>query len=110
MAATRAIELDHNSYRSHQVLNQIYLFADEDHAQSLASITKALEVNPNKADLMSRKAMVIGFMDKDAEAIEWIEKGMRHNPLHPAWYEWISAFVYAVAGKNERPLSTAKRR
>ena len=82
-AATRAIELDNNSYLSHQVLSLIYLYADKDHAQALASISKALKINPNAADLMIRMGTLLGFMNRDAEAIEWVEKAMLQNPLHP---------------------------
>ncbi|MCP5082559.1 MAG: hypothetical protein GY948_12790 [Alphaproteobacteria bacterium] len=108
-AATRAIELDNNSYRSHQVLSLIYLYADKDHAQALASITKALNINPNEADLMIRMGTLLGFMNRDVEAIEWIEQAMLQNPLHPAWYEWNAGFVYAVAGKNERAIIESKK-
>lgn len=108
-AATRAIELDNNSYLSHQVLSLIYLYADKDHAQALASITKALKVNPNEADLMIRMGTLLGFMNRDAEAILWVEKAMLQNPLHPAWYEWNAGFVYAVAGDSERAIVASKK-
>lgn len=108
-AATRAIELDNNSYLSHQVLSLIYLYADKDHTQALASMTKALKINPNDADLMVRMSAILGFMNRDAEAIEWVEKAMRQNPFHPAWYEWIAGFVYAVAGDNDRAIIESKK-
>ncbi len=108
-AATRAIELDNNSYLSHQVLSLIYLYADKDHVQALASMTKALKINPNEADLMIRMGTLLGFMNRDAEAIEWVEKAMIQNPLHPAWYEWNAGFVYAVAGDNERAIIESKK-
>ena len=108
-AATRAISLDANSYQAHQVLSMIYLYADKDHALALASITKALEINPNEADLMVRYSTLLGFMDRDSEAIEWSEKAMRQHPLHPVWYHWNAAFVYAVAHKNERAIVESKK-
>ena len=108
-AATRALSLDANSYQAHQVLSMIYLYADKDHAQALASITKALDINPNEADLMVRYSTLLGFMDRDEEAIEWSEKAMRQNPLHPVWYHWNAAFVYAVAHKNERAIVESKK-
>ncbi len=108
-AATRAISLDSNSYQAHQVLSMIYLYADKDHAQALAAITKALEINPNEADLMVRYSTLLGFMDRDDEAVEWSEKAMRQNPLHPVWYHWNAAFVYAVAHKDESAIVEAKK-
>ena len=107
--AANAIDLDSNSYTSHQVLSLIYLYADKDHAQALAAITKALEINPNEADLMVRRATLLGFMDKDDEAIAWMEKAMRQNPFHPVFYHWNAAFVYAVAYKNERAIVESKK-
>lgn len=108
-AAARAIELDTNSYTSHQVLSMIYLYADKDHVQALAAITKALEINPNEADLMVRRATLLGFMDRDDEAIAWMEKAVNQNPLHPVFYHWNAAFVYAVAHKNERAIVEGKK-
>lgn len=108
-AATQAISLDSNSCQAHQVLSMIYLYADKDHAQALASITRALDINPNEADLMVRYSTLLGFMDRDDEAIEWSEKAMRQNPLHPVWYHWNAAFVYAVAHKDERAIVESKK-
>ena len=58
---------------------------------------------------MVRKAALLGFMNRDEEAIEWVQKAMRQNPHHPAWYEWIAGFVYAVAGENERAVLESKK-
>ena len=46
---------------------------------------------------------------RDEEAIEWSEKAMRQNPLHPVWYHWNAAFVYAVAHQNERAIVESKK-
>ena len=106
---SRAIELNNNSAKSHHTLSKIYLYADRDHELALASISRALKINPNDADLMVQMAQTLGFMNRDADAIEWIEKAMRQNPLHPAWYEWNSGFVYAMAGDFERSILESKK-
>ncbi len=109
VSAAHAIELDNNSYQAYHVLSQIDLYADHDHAQALASLTKALEINPNEADLMVRMATLLGFMNRDDEAILWIEKAFRQNPLHPIWYHWNSAFVYVVADEDEKGIVASKK-
>lgn len=107
-AATRAIELNNNSAASRDTLAKIYLYADLDHYLALATISKALEINPNDADLMVQMAQTLAFMDHDQEAIEWIEKAKRQNPLHPAWYEWNAGFIYAMAGDYDRAILESK--
>lgn len=70
-----AIELD-EALRLARVsaARAIELYTDQDHVQALANMTKAIEINPNEADLMVRNATLLGFMNRDAEAIAWIEK------------------------------------
>jgi TolB-like protein/DNA-binding winged helix-turn-helix (wHTH) protein len=108
-SAAQAIQLDNNSYRAFHVQSQIDLYADQDHAQSLANLTTALKINPNDADLMVRMATLLGFMNRDAEALEWIDKAVRQNPLHPVWYHWNAAFVFAVANEDERAIIASKK-
>ena len=108
-SAARAIELDNNSYPAYHVLSQISLYADQDHAQALANLTRALEINPNEADLMVRMATLLGFMNRDKEAIRWIRKAYRQNPLHPVWYHWNSGFVHVVADEDEKGIVASKK-
>ena len=108
-SAARALELDNNSYEAYHSLSQIDLYADQDHVQALANLTKALQINPNDADLMVRMATLLGFMNRDGEALEWIDKAMRQNPLHPVWYHWNAAFVFEVAGEHERAIVASKK-
>ncbi|KMW59091.1 Adenylate cyclase [Candidatus Rhodobacter oscarellae] len=108
-SAARALDLDNNSYQAYHALSQIDLYADQDHVQALANLTKALQINPNDADLMVRLATLLGFMNRDAEALGWIDRAMRQNPLHPVWYHWNAAFVYEVAGEHERAIVASKK-
>ena len=108
-SAARAIELDNNSSEAYHTLSQINLYADRDHVQALANLTTALQINPNDADLMVRMSTLLGFMNRDGEALEWIAKAMRQNPLHPVWYQWNAAFVYEVAGEHEKAIVASKK-
>lgn len=108
-AGTRAIELNNNSAESRLTLAKIYLYADLDHELALATISKALEINPNDADLMVQMAQTLAFMGRGSEAVTWIEKAMHQNPLHPAWYNWNAGFVYAKAGAHERAILESKK-
>jgi len=109
LSATKAIDLDNNSYQAYLELSQIDLYADQDHVQALANLIKALTINPNDADIMVQMATLMGFMNRDDEALQWVEKFYRQNPLHPIWYHWNAAFVYAVAGKNEEAIVASKK-
>ena len=97
------------SYRAFHAQSQIDLFADQDHAQALANLATALWITPNDEGLMVRMATVLGFMNRDAEALEWTDKAVRQNPLHPVWHHWKGAFVFAVVGEDERAIIASKK-
>ncbi len=108
-AGTRAIEVNNNSAESRLTLAKIYLYVDLDHELALETMFKALETNPNDADLMVQLAQTLAFMGRGDEAIIWIEKAMRQNPLHPAWYNWNAGFVYGKAGAHDRAILESKK-
>ncbi|MBG6158016.1 TolB-like protein/DNA-binding winged helix-turn-helix (wHTH) protein [Labrenzia sp. EL_159] len=108
-SAARAIALDNSSYQAYHALSQIDLYADQDHTQALANLAKGLEINPNDADMMVRMATLLGFMNRDKEALDWIERAVRQNPYHPVWYHWNAAFVLEVAGEHEKAIVASKK-
>ncbi|MEP1208438.1 MAG: winged helix-turn-helix domain-containing protein [Rhizobiaceae bacterium] len=108
-SASQALDLDNNSYEAYHALSQIDLYADQDHVQALANLTKALEINPNDADLMVRMATLLGFMNRDMQALQWIDKAFLQNPLHPVWYHWNAAFVFEVADEHEKAIVASKK-
>lgn len=107
--AAHALSLDDLSYEAYKTLATIQLYADEDHAAAYASLSRALQINPNHADIMVQMATLLTFMDRDVEAMQWIEKAYHHNPLYPAWYDWNASFVYTVTGQHDRGNVAAKK-
>ncbi len=107
--AADALSLNDLSYEAYKTLATIQLYADEDHAAAYESLSRALQINPNHADIMVQMATLLTFMDRDDEANQWIEKAYHHNPFYPAWYDWNASFVYTVTGQYDRGNSTAKK-
>jgi len=108
-AALKAMSLDPNDYRSHWALGQIALVGDQDHDFALAEYERAIALNPNQADVIAMMAVVRTNMGRDEEAVAWIEKAMRLNPRHPAWYDWNASFAYLMARDYEEAIIAAKK-
>ena len=108
-AARKAIDLDQQDYRSHFALGTLSLFADQDHDLALAEYQKAIELNPNQADVLAMMTILTAFMGRAEEAVDWIEKAKRLNPLHPVWYDWNGSFGYYMARDYNNALIGAKK-
>jgi TolB-like protein/class 3 adenylate cyclase len=108
-AAHKAIALDQQDYRSHWALGTLYLYADQDHDLALAEYEKAISLCPNQADVLAMMSLVTAFMGRTEEAVDWIEKAKRLNPLHPVWYDWNGSFTYYMAREYENALIAAKK-
>ena len=108
-AAKTAVTLDQQDYRSHFALGNIYLWADRDHDLALAEFQRAIELNPNQADMMSMMSLFLAFMGQIDEAVNWSEKAKRLNPHHPIWYDWNGSFAHYMARDYDKALLGAKK-
>jgi class 3 adenylate cyclase/TolB-like protein/Tfp pilus assembly protein PilF len=106
--AEKALELDYHDYRSHWAMGTLYLFADRDHELALAEYEKAIAANPNRANLLAMMSLLMSFMGLGEEAVAWIKKANRLNPLHPPWYEWNAALAYYMMSDYDAALLAAK--
>jgi TolB-like protein len=107
--AREAIELDQQDYRSHWAFGTLYLFADQDHDLAVAEYDKAIALSPNQADLLAMMSLLMFFMGRATEAVDWIEKAKRLNPYHPVWYDWNSAAAYLMARDYGKALLAIKK-
>jgi adenylate cyclase len=105
----KALELDSASSRAHFVSGALYLFDARDHALALAEFERSSSLNPNSADRMAWMSLLNSFMGKSEEAVEWIEKAKRHNPFHPAWYDWNASLAYYMARDYDKAVVAGKQ-
>lgn len=108
-AAQKAVTLDQQDYRSHFALGNIYIWADQDHDLAVAEFEKAIELNPNQADMMSMMSLILVFAGRPEEAVDWTKRAMRLNPHHPVWYDWNASLAYYMTRDYDQALLGAKK-
>ena len=100
-AAERAVKLDPQDADAHAALAW-RLGVTGDFAQSEIEFERALELNPNSADILTFYAALAGAFSGDPEkAVEVAERAIRLNPNAPLWAAGIYRFVYYEVGRYE---------
>ena len=85
--AQKAISLDPSLDVARWALGGAYLTA-LDSAQSLVAMERALELNPNNADILADTVWPLAYLGRADEGIANVERAMRLNPYYPEWYLW----------------------
>jgi tetratricopeptide (TPR) repeat protein len=84
--AEKGVRLDPRDGRCQTAMSTIRLLRqDYDLAEHHAR--QAVLFNPNDADVMAMLAHVMARRGRHEEALSWIEKAKRLNPLHPPYYD-----------------------
>ncbi|MDQ0396145.1 adenylate/guanylate cyclase domain-containing protein [Labrys monachus] len=83
--AGRALALDPADGWSHLVMGQIALYRRQ---LDIAEVhhKKAHALNPYDARILALRSPLATYLGKPEEGRAWIERAMRLDPLHPAWY------------------------
>jgi Tfp pilus assembly protein PilF len=99
----RAVELDPDDYANiwdlaflHQNRRQFTLAARE--------YSRAVELNPNDADLLAEFAEFCTFAGEHERAIDLLGRAVRINPYYPDWDLWNLGRARYHAGQNERAI------
>jgi len=105
--ARRAIDYDAWDARAHGALGYAHLYRKE-HDESLAAYTRALELNPNDADLLVEMGDTLSNTGNPDEAVNLISRSLRLNPFHPDWYLWSLAEAHFYGQRFEEAVKTLK--
>lgn len=73
--------------------------------RSLACYERALELNPNSADLLADMADMLAHVGRTAEAATYIARAKRLNPICPDWYDWVLGIAAFHEGRFEDALA-----
>jgi TolB-like protein len=115
--AVEAIKRDNLDARGHSELGFACLYKKQ-HEASIAAYERAVELNPNDADILADMGDSLTSSGFPERAIEAIRRAMRLNPLHPDSYLWhlgeayfdLSRYVDAIPVlKKMRDQSQAHR-
>lgn len=107
--AERALSVDPSEPYSHWALGAVRLFQKR-HELAVASYRRAIELNPNGADLMVYLGWALVYAGEPSEGLAHMEQAIERNPYHPGWYLWDLAFGHFVGEDYESAVETLERR
>ena len=87
--ATLAVERDDDEAWGHWALAGYHLF-NQQHDRAIAAYRKALELNPNDADVLNDFGQCLSFAGRAKEGVEMVRRAMRLNPHYPEY--WVMQF------------------
>lgn len=105
--AQRAIEYDAWDARAHGALGYAHLYRKE-HEEALAAYKRALELNPNDADLLVEMGDALSNTGNPDEAVKLINRSLLLNPFHPDWYLWSLGEAHFYGKRFEEAVKTFK--
>ncbi len=107
-AARKAVSLDRADFWGHGALGFAELFMGH-HERALASIDRAIALNPNSADAHAMRGVVLNYLGRAEEALPEMELAMRHNPHHPDWYLIGIGRSYYTLGRHDDAIPYLER-
>ena len=102
--ALKAVSLDATDYQPHVALGWIYQ-QRRDFERSRRHLDRAEALNPNDADLLINKAIILSMQGDADRAIELAQSAMRLNPYHPDWYLGYYSHCLMIARRYDEALA-----
>jgi TolB-like protein/Tfp pilus assembly protein PilF len=94
--ATKAIMLSRDQPTGHRVLSFIQMYM-RDYAGAEHSLRRAVELNPYDAESVDQMGYLLTLRGKPVEALAWLDRAVRLDPIHPPWYNYDrSLALYSV--------------
>ena len=112
VVARKAVALDNSDYRAHLLLGCVQANRKQS-AEALRHYQLALALNGNDADGAAHMANLLIDLGRFPEALDWLQRAVRLNPLHPAWYLYAIGEAHYGARQYEQavePLRSAINR
>src|SRR5262245_10108173 len=106
--AVESVKLDDLDARGHSELGYAFLYKKR-HDASLAAYDRALELNPNDADVLADMADALTYSDQPERAISLLQRAMRLNPLYPDWYLWHLGEAYFHIEDYDAAITALKK-
>ena len=103
--ARRAVELDNRDHRAHCILGVAQLYG-HDYDGARRQLLRALELNPNDADVLAHAAVAMALVGDHGVAVEAGRRALRLAPHHPEWYAAFAGIALFSARLHEEALAT----
>ncbi len=103
--AQKAIELDERDHRAHCVLGVARLYG-RDYEGARRQLLRALELNPNDADVLAHAAAAMALIGEPELAVEAGRSALRLAPHHPEWYTAFAGIALFSARLHDEAIAT----
>src|SRR5262245_43222229 len=70
---------------------------------------RAIELEPNAADVTATLAMTLSWCCRPSEAAEYVRHAMRLSPIHSAWYLAVLAHAYRLRLRFDEAINVYKQ-
>jgi TolB-like protein len=102
--ARQALFLDSTDYQTHLLFGYVQKRRKQ-FADALVHCEHVVAMNSNDADGIAHMGSLLVALGRFSEALDWYQKAVRLNPLHPAWYLWGIGEAHYGARQYEQAIS-----
>jgi TolB-like protein len=106
--AAKCISLSPEQSIGHRVMSLVRLYFRE-HAGAEEDLRLSLRLNACDADAVEQMGFLLIMRGRPIEAIDWIDRAMRLNPLHPHWYDFDRSLAFYVLGEYAKAVEVLER-
>jgi adenylate cyclase len=103
--AVKAVAVDDGDSWAHWALGSYHMFSQR-HELALEEFQKALDCNPNDAEVITDYGLCHSYAGQAEEGIEIALKAMRLNPYHQDWYTSQLGQLYFDARRYDKAIAT----
>jgi TolB-like protein/tetratricopeptide (TPR) repeat protein len=103
--ANLAVTLAPEEPRCHRVLALANLWAHE-HQAAEYHLRRSLDLNPYDADTVAQMGYLLTMRGRPIEALTWLDRAVRINPIHPDWYHYDRAMAFYSAGDYQSAIDS----
>jgi adenylate cyclase len=106
--ATAAIQHDDDEAWGYWAMAGYHMFGGR-HDRAITAFQRALELNPNDADVLNDFGQCLSFAGRATEGVEVVHKAMRLNPHYPEYWVMQLGPIYFDARRYEDAVSTLEK-
>jgi adenylate cyclase len=106
--ATAAIQHDDDEAWGYWAMAGYHMFGGH-HDRAISAYQRALELNPNDADVLNDFGQCLSFAGRATEGVEVVHKAMRLNPHYPDYWIMQLGPIYFDARRYEDAISTLEK-
>lgn len=106
--AQKALALNDLIDLPYSLLGKICLSKFE-HERAISEARRAIALNPNGADACAQLACILSYAERPEEALYWLDKAFRLNPMPPVFYYTYSGMAYNINGQYQEAIRLYKK-